>query len=88
MLLVVNGGWGTWTTWTPCSETCGSGIQERHRECSSPRPEHGGLYCQGSDSERQPCHLADCEGGIKYCTSKCPMRQLLLYSVEIKVFLT
>jgi hypothetical protein len=60
--VVVNGGWGSWTAWTPCSETCGAGVQERHRECVSPRPEHGGLYCQGLDSERQPCHLSDCEG--------------------------
>ncbi|VDI13130.1 Hypothetical predicted protein, partial [Mytilus galloprovincialis] len=47
----VNGNWASWTTWTSCSLSCGSGISSRSRACSNPAPANNGLDCSGSGSE-------------------------------------
>lgn len=57
----IDGNWGGWAPWKPCSEKCGGGIQERFRRCNSPQPDNGGNGCLGNDSERRPCHVTDCE---------------------------
>ncbi|KAI4798715.1 hypothetical protein KUCAC02_020536, partial [Chaenocephalus aceratus] len=33
-----NGAWTPWTSWSPCSTTCGIGFQVRQRSCSNPTP--------------------------------------------------
>lgn len=48
----MDGGWGNWTRASPsspCSVTCGAGVQvyEKQRSCSSPTPKHGGKHCSG-----------------------------------------
>ena len=54
--LTVNGGWGEWSEFSPCSKTCGSGgIQKRHRYCNSPVPKYGGKQCVGDKKEIKPC---------------------------------
>ena len=60
--LSVHGGWGEWGQWQPCSETCGDGQQERYRRCDSPRTQHGGQMCRGSDTDARTCNHRDCEG--------------------------
>ncbi|XP_064588061.1 A disintegrin and metalloproteinase with thrombospondin motifs 8 [Zonotrichia leucophrys gambelii] len=56
----LDGGWGPWSAWGACSRSCGGGIQFSHRHCDSPRPRHGGSYCQGQRAKYQSCHTQEC----------------------------
>lgn len=58
-----NGGWGEWSKWTPCSLTCGGGVQESHRNCDNPVPENGGKYCSGSRKKYRSCNTQPCPPG-------------------------
>ncbi|XP_044798653.2 hemicentin-1 isoform X3 [Bubalus bubalis] len=60
VIVQVPGGFSQWSAWTPCSVTCGKGIQKRSRLCNNPSPANGGKPCQGSDSEMQNCHQKPC----------------------------
>ncbi|XP_076868946.1 semaphorin-5A [Brachyhypopomus gauderio] len=51
-----NGAWTPWTSWTPCSTTCGIGFQVRQRSCSNPTPRHGGRVCVGQNREERYCN--------------------------------
>ena len=51
----IDGGWTEFSDWTSCSQTCGGGVQERRRTCSSPSPKNGGKDCQGTHTEIQDC---------------------------------
>lgn len=33
---IINGSWGPWSPLSPCSRSCGGGIQESLRECNAP----------------------------------------------------
>ncbi|KAL9825907.1 LOW QUALITY PROTEIN: A disintegrin and metalloproteinase with thrombospondin motifs 8 [Geothlypis trichas] len=55
----LDGGWGPWSAWGACSRSCGGGIQFSHRHCDSPRPRHGGSYCQAR-AKYQSCHTQEC----------------------------
>ncbi|KAL8591061.1 hypothetical protein ACOMHN_037294 [Nucella lapillus] len=55
-----DGGWGSWTVWTTCSVTCGSGKRSRFRICNNPLPEHGGRHCSGHPVQ------------WSYCLTTCP----------------
>ncbi|KAL4230559.1 Thrombospondin type 1 repeat-containing protein [Mactra antiquata] len=55
----INGNWGPWGQFTPCSASCGIGRQERRRLCDNPPPQFGGDQCLGSDAE-----AVDCDSGI------------------------
>lgn len=48
-----NGAWTPWTTWAPCSTSCGVGFQVRQRSCSNPAPRHGGRVCVGQNREER-----------------------------------
>ena len=63
LLILVNGGWGNYGAWTPCSQTCGPGTSQRTRECNNPPPSNGGNPCQGNPTESQTCEIAPCGGG-------------------------
>ncbi|XP_078378395.1 SCO-spondin-like isoform X2 [Oculina patagonica] len=56
----VDGGWSSWSTWTPCSKSCGTGLQERSRGCTQPTPEHGGKPCHGDSRESRWCNTQSC----------------------------
>ncbi|KAM6312681.1 A disintegrin and metalloproteinase with thrombospondin motifs 8 [Podargus strigoides] len=56
----VDGGWGPWSSWGSCSRTCGGGVQFSHRHCDSPKPQHGGRYCEGQRAKYQSCHTDEC----------------------------
>ncbi|KAM4896365.1 complement component C8 beta chain [Sylvia borin] len=47
----VNGNWGCWASWSPCS----GGQRTRRRECNNPAPQEGGSSCSGPDSETVLC---------------------------------
>eukprot|EP00057_Strongylocentrotus_purpuratus_P007832 XP_011662306.1 PREDICTED: semaphorin-5A isoform X1 [Strongylocentrotus purpuratus] len=56
----VNGGWGCWGEWGECSASCGKGIKQRYRECTSPLPLNEGQDCVGRNVEEAPCDGVDC----------------------------
>ena len=60
---LVDGGWGEWSVWGPCSVTCGSGIQGRIRLCNNPFPQHGGDDCTvdgSSPHQTRECNELSC----------------------------
>ena len=57
---VVHGNWGAWSSWEPCTVTCGVGQTGRHRYCDSPAPHNGGLYCAGESYEIRICANTEC----------------------------
>ena len=61
--IVVDGNWGAWQDWGACSVTCGSGIQEKQRECNSPPPMNGGLDCEGNRTLSRVCNVGECPPG-------------------------
>lgn len=61
-----NGAWTPWTSWSPCSTSCGIGFQVRQRSCSNPTPRHGGRVCVGQNREER-CALHT----EHTCTHKC-----------------
>ena len=58
----MDGGWTDWEDWTPCSQTCGTGSQERERSCTQPRPAFGGKDCVGVSRETKSCQARVCPG--------------------------
>uniref|UniRef100_A0A8C2ZM81 Sema domain-containing protein n=1 Tax=Cyclopterus lumpus TaxID=8103 RepID=A0A8C2ZM81_CYCLU len=51
-----NGAWTPWTSWSPCSTSCGIGYHVRQRSCSNPTPRHGGRVCVGQNREERYCN--------------------------------
>jgi hypothetical protein len=64
----VDGGWTSFTySWSPCTVTCGGGIQsgQEHRSCTNPRPSIDGKPCVGSPHGRKAsrnCNTQSCPG--------------------------
>ncbi|XP_055010786.1 A disintegrin and metalloproteinase with thrombospondin motifs 7 [Boleophthalmus pectinirostris] len=56
----VDGGWASWSEWSSCTRTCGSGVQSAHRDCTSPLPRHRGRYCLGERRRYRVCNPAPC----------------------------
>ena len=65
--VLVDGNWGPWSTFGPCSKTCGGGMKYRKRKCDNPAPVSGGMDCQGSSNEAQHCNEHACAGEIINC---------------------
>ncbi|KAH3893366.1 hypothetical protein DPMN_017513 [Dreissena polymorpha] len=61
---VVDGSWGSWYPWSPCSVSCGVGEIVRARTCTNPRPQNGDSYCTGISEERRTCSMFACAGTI------------------------
>lgn len=59
-IAMVDGVWGSWNNWSPCSETCGNGYQKRRRVCNDPEPDNGGLECPGNSTDYKMCIMDDC----------------------------
>ncbi|XP_048584552.1 SCO-spondin isoform X3 [Nematostella vectensis] len=58
----INGGYSPWSNWTQCSVTCGNGTKTRSRNCTNPRPLHGGNNCTnlGPNNQTIKCDLPAC----------------------------
>uniref|UniRef100_A0A3B3ZM05 Peptidase M12B domain-containing protein n=1 Tax=Periophthalmus magnuspinnatus TaxID=409849 RepID=A0A3B3ZM05_9GOBI len=56
----VDGGWSSWSEWSSCTRTCGSGVQSAHRDCTSPLPKHRGKYCLGERRRYRLCNPTPC----------------------------
>ncbi|XP_054853798.1 A disintegrin and metalloproteinase with thrombospondin motifs 8 [Eublepharis macularius] len=57
---VVDGNWGSWSPWGPCSRTCDGGVHFSNRDCDNPVPSNGGKYCEGQRIKYQSCHTEEC----------------------------
>ena len=57
--------WSPWSSYSPCSATCGSGYKSRTRQCFS----HTSSYpqCVGLDKDLLPCYLDPCDGTEYTC---------------------
>ncbi|KAM4026917.1 LOW QUALITY PROTEIN: SCO-spondin-like [Anomaloglossus baeobatrachus] len=56
----LDGHWGSWTSWSLCSASCGEGTQTRSRQCDSPAPQHGGHGCVGDPEDKRHCQVRNC----------------------------
>ncbi|XP_060591307.1 SCO-spondin-like isoform X2 [Ruditapes philippinarum] len=56
-----DGHWTDWSSWDPCSVTCGNGTKERTRTCSNPAPSNGGADCVGTNKNNDGCNEAVCD---------------------------
>ncbi|KAH8281238.1 hypothetical protein KR018_001365 [Drosophila ironensis] len=59
-LAAVNGGWGDWSEWSDCSRSCGGGVSTQQRECDSPVPANGGVFCIGERKRYKVCRKRPC----------------------------
>merc|ERR1712226_217434 len=65
----IDGGWGEWSDWTECSQTCGGGQTQRTRNCDNPPPSGGGRDCHETngrdrhDIEHMSCNPESCNQG-------------------------
>ena len=63
--VLVDGGFGQWSSFTECSRTCGSGVKTRKRYCNSPEPRGiSAKNCTGKFKEIRHCKLAPCVGRL------------------------
>ena len=62
VVLLVDGNWSDWNDWSDCPVTCGGGVQNRSRTCTSPPPAFGGRPCPGESDETRPCNERPCPG--------------------------
>ncbi|PVD27602.1 hypothetical protein C0Q70_12766 [Pomacea canaliculata] len=51
----VDGNWGQWDPWSPCSASCGLAVRERERRCNNPAPNYCGQSCPGFDVQEETC---------------------------------
>ncbi|XP_039291361.1 A disintegrin and metalloproteinase with thrombospondin motifs 7 isoform X3 [Nilaparvata lugens] len=58
---VIDGGWGAWQQWRPCSRSCGGGVSLQQRFCDHPVPSHGGAYCLGERTRYRICNTQECQ---------------------------
>ncbi|XP_025100019.1 SCO-spondin-like [Pomacea canaliculata] len=49
----VDGNWGQWDPWSPCSASCGLAVRERERRCNNPAPNYCGQSCPGFDVQEE-----------------------------------
>ena len=51
----MDGGWTSWTSWSPCPGRCGPGTRTRTRTCTNPPPRGLGRGCGGGAEQLQHC---------------------------------
>ncbi|RWS10942.1 disintegrin and metalloproteinase with thrombospondin motifs 9-like protein [Dinothrombium tinctorium] len=56
----IDGQWGEWSTFTPCTRSCGGGIQKSVRQCDNPKPSNNGRYCIGQRARYVSCNTQEC----------------------------
>ena len=60
----MDGGWGSWGSYSKCTKECGTGTQKRIRSCDKPKPSNGGMTCKGKSEETRNCNQQKCSGII------------------------
>uniref|UniRef100_A0A7M5U4W9 C-type lectin domain-containing protein n=1 Tax=Clytia hemisphaerica TaxID=252671 RepID=A0A7M5U4W9_9CNID len=58
----VDGGWSSWSGFSSCTLSCGSGAQYRTRACDNPASQYGGKHCEGDEREERACNTNPCPG--------------------------
>ncbi|XP_006168966.1 A disintegrin and metalloproteinase with thrombospondin motifs 16 [Tupaia chinensis] len=67
-----HGHWSDWSSWSPCSRTCGGGVSHRDRLCTNPRPSHGGKFCEGSTRTFNLCNSQKCpQDSVDFRAAQC-----------------
>ncbi|XP_059143930.1 uncharacterized protein LOC131931220 [Physella acuta] len=57
----VDGNYGGWSEWSPCSASCGGGTSTRRRVCDSPAASMGGTECDVSQAtSSRKCNSVEC----------------------------
>ena len=69
IVTAINCGYTQWSEWGLCSQTCGTGVQERSRSDNNPSPAFGGQLCDQSTQETKSCQIEPCPG--KYLFWSC-----------------
>ncbi|XP_032906237.1 A disintegrin and metalloproteinase with thrombospondin motifs 17 [Amblyraja radiata] len=59
----LDGDWNSWSQWSMCSRTCGTGARFRQRKCDNPPPGPGGTNCLGVNVEHKVCENVHCNKG-------------------------
>ncbi|XP_028678986.1 A disintegrin and metalloproteinase with thrombospondin motifs 17 [Erpetoichthys calabaricus] len=68
----VDGDWSTWSSWSMCSRTCGTGVRFRQRKCDNPPPGPGGKHCPKASVEHEVCEGPPCrKGGPTFRDQQC-----------------
>uniref|UniRef100_A0AAQ5Y1P6 Semaphorin-2A n=1 Tax=Amphiprion ocellaris TaxID=80972 RepID=A0AAQ5Y1P6_AMPOC len=52
--------WGSWETWSSCSQQCSRGFRTRKRSCSTAEGRTNPSACVGSPVEYQDCNIQPC----------------------------
>ena len=51
----LSGTWSNWDTWSSCSQSCETGVQDRTRSCM-------GMNCVGNNTQVRVCETQTCPG--------------------------
>ncbi|NXP59253.1 ATS7 metalloproteinase, partial [Chloropsis cyanopogon] len=80
----IDGGWGSWSSWAPCSRSCGAGVQSAERHCSHPTPKYGGRYCLGERKRFRICNVRRCPpDGPSFRQLQCSQFNPMLYKGKL-----
>lgn len=59
----MDGGFGDWSAWSECTQSCDGGQKHRFRECNNPVPRGNGKPCDKDDGrEFTFCNEFSCNG--------------------------
>ncbi|XP_062596736.1 thrombospondin-2-like [Saccostrea cucullata] len=64
----IDGGWGSWSSYSACPVTCGNGDRVRTRQCNNPAQSGKGADCPGPSSDVLVCSLSPCAIDGKWAT--------------------
>ncbi|XP_031559181.1 A disintegrin and metalloproteinase with thrombospondin motifs 18-like isoform X2 [Actinia tenebrosa] len=84
---MVDGAWSSWS-YTKCSHSCGGGVQSKTRTCTNPKPERGGMKCEGIDKtgwricNSQPCSRGDKTSRTRECEAFSPSYRSYIMSKD------
>ncbi|NXX30848.1 ATS7 metalloproteinase, partial [Nicator chloris] len=80
----IDGAWSPWSSWAPCSRSCGAGVQSAERHCSHPTPKYGGRYCLGERKRFRICNVRRCPaGGPSFRQLQCSQFNPMLYKGKL-----